>query len=148
MPHESPDWVQGNPALPSLYLCVFYLKPCFLLATRINDLEQYSDALFGYCPWYRGFPDGSVGKESACNAGDIGDTGSIPGSGRSPGEGNGNSIQYSCLGNPMDRGAWRATVHGVTKSQTQLNNWACTHTPSVRSFRCLGLVETLLCSLV
>ena len=48
MPHESPDWVQAYPALPSLYLCVFYLKPCFLLATRINDLEQYSDALFGY----------------------------------------------------------------------------------------------------
>ena len=46
----------------------------------------------------------------------------ILGSGRSPGEGKDNSVQYSCLGNPMDRGAWRATVHGVTKSQTQLNN--------------------------
>ena len=55
---------------------------------------------------------GSVSKESACNAGDLG---SIPGSGRSPGEGNGNSFQYSCLGNPMDRGAWRATVHGVAR---------------------------------
>ena len=53
------------------------------------------------------------------NAGDIRDTGSIPGSGRSPGEGNGNPFQYSCLENPMDRGAWMvATVHGVTKSQT------------------------------
>ena len=51
---------------------------------------------------YRGFPGGSNGKESACNAGD---PGSIPGSGRSPGEGNGNPLQYSCLGNPMDRGA-------------------------------------------
>ena len=48
MPHESPDWVQEYPALPSLYLRVFYLKPRFLLATRINYLEQYSDALFGY----------------------------------------------------------------------------------------------------
>ena len=47
--------------------------------------------------------------------GDIRDKGSIPGSGRSPGEGNGNSLQYSCLGNPMDRGAWWATVHGITK---------------------------------
>ena len=51
-------------------------------------------------------------KESACN---MGDPGSIPGSGRSPREGNDNSFQFSCLGNPMDRGAWRATVHGVTK---------------------------------
>ena len=61
------------------------------------------------------FPGDSVGKESACNAGD---PGSIPGLGRSPGEGNGNPLQYSCLENPMDRGAWWATVHGVTKSQT------------------------------
>ena len=53
-------------------------------------------------------------------AGDIKDTGSVPGSGRSPGEGNGNPLQYSCLENPMDRGTWRATVHGVAKSQTQL----------------------------
>ena len=51
--------------------------------------------------------------ESACN---VGDPGSIPGLGRSPGEGNGNSLQYSCLENPMDGGAWQATVHGVTKS--------------------------------
>ena len=58
-------------------------------------------------------------KESACNAGD---PGSIPGSGRSPGEGNDNPLPYSCLGNPMDRGAWWATVHGVTKSQTQLSH--------------------------
>ena len=59
-----------------------------------------------------GFPGGSDGKESACNEGD---PGSIPGSGRSPGEGNGNTLQYPCLENPMDRGAWRAMVHGVTK---------------------------------
>ena len=62
-----------------------------------------------------GFPGGSDDKESTCNAGDWG---LIPGSGRSPGEGNGNPLQYSCLGNPMDRGAWRVTVHGVTKSRT------------------------------
>ena len=59
-----------------------------------------------------GFLGGSDGKESACNAGD---PSSIPGSGRSPGEGNGNSLQYSCLENSMDRGVWRATVHGVTE---------------------------------
>ena len=55
-----------------------------------------------------GFPGGSDGKESAHNAGDLS---SISGSGRSPGEGNGNPLQYSCLENPMDRGAWRAIVH-------------------------------------
>ena len=61
------------------------------------------------------FPGGSDGKESACKAGD---PGSIPGWGRSPGEGNGNPLQYSSLENPMDRGAWWATVHGVAKSWT------------------------------
>ena len=64
----------------------------------------------GLYRWFRG-------KESACQAGD---PGSIPGSGRSPGEGNGNPLQYPCLGNPMDRGAWQTIVHGVTKeSDTQ-----------------------------
>jgi len=60
-----------------------------------------------------GLPCDSVGKESACNAGD---PASIPGSGRSPGEGNGKLLQDSCLGNPMDKGAWWATVHGIAKS--------------------------------
>ena len=59
------------------------------------------------------FPDGSAGKESACNAGDTGDVGSIPGSGRSPGGGNGNLLQDSCLKNPMDRGAWWASVQNL-----------------------------------
>ena len=69
-----------------------------------------------------GFPGGASGKGPACNAGDIRDKGSIPGSGRSPGEGNGNPLQYSCLKNPMARGAWWATVHGVAKSQTGLRD--------------------------
>ena len=64
------------------------------------------------------FSGGSDGKESACSVEDLGLT---PGLGRSSGEGNGNPLQYSCLENPMDRGAWRATVHGVAKSQTQLH---------------------------
>ena len=68
----------------------------------------------------RGFPGGSEVKASAYNVGDLG---SIPGSGRSPGEGNGNPLQYSCLENPMDGGAWWATVHGVTKSWTQLSDF-------------------------
>ena len=62
-----------------------------------------------------GFPGGSDGKESACKAGD---PGSIPGSGRGPGEGNGYPLQYSCLENPMDRGAWLTAVHGVAESDT------------------------------
>ena len=65
-----------------------------------------------------GFPGGSEGKVSACNAGDLG---LIPGSGRSPGEGNGNPLQYSCLENPMDGRVWWATVHRVAKSQTRLS---------------------------
>ena len=66
-----------------------------------------------------GFPGGSDSKESACNAGDLG---SIPGLGRSPGEGNGNPLWYSCLENSIEGGAWLATVHGVTESWTQLSN--------------------------
>ena len=66
-----------------------------------------------------GFPGGSESKECACNTGD---PGLIPGLGRSPGEGNDNLLQYSCLENPMDRGAWRATVHGVAKSRTRLSD--------------------------
>ena len=62
------------------------------------------------------FPGGSDGKVSACNVGDLGLT---PGLGRSLGEGNGNPLQYSCLENPTDGGAWQATVHGVAKSQIQ-----------------------------
>ena len=67
---------------------------------------------------YRGFPGGSDGKESACSVGDAGDVGSIPGSERYPGEGHSNLFQYSCLENLKDRGAWRATVRRVAKSQT------------------------------
>ena len=64
-------------------------------------------------PCMYNFPGGSDGKEFVCNAGDLS---SIPGSGRLPGEGNGNPLQYSCLGNPMDKGVWQATAHGVAKS--------------------------------
>ena len=65
-----------------------------------------------------GFPGGSDGEESACNVGDLG---SIPRSGRSPGEGHGNPLWYPCLENPTDRGAWWATVHGVTRVR---HDWA------------------------
>ena len=72
----------------------------------------------------KGIPDGSEVKASARNAGDLR---SIPGLGRSPGEGNGNPLQYSCLENPMDGGAWWAAVHGVAKSRTWLSDF--THFP-------------------
>ena len=68
------------------------------------------------------FPGGSDGKASLYNAGD---QGSNPGSGRSAGEGNSNPLQYYCLENPMNRGAWKATVHGVSKSRTRLSNFTC-----------------------
>ena len=71
---------------------------------------------------YRGFPGGSAIKNLSDNAGDARDAGSIPGLGRSHGEGKGNPLQYSCLENSMDRGALWATVHGFAKSQTQLRD--------------------------
>ena len=74
------------------------------------------------------FPGGSDGRESACSAGDLG---SIPGSGRSPGEGYGNPLQSSCLENSVDGGAWWATVHGVTKSPTGLSNFTHFHFVSI-----------------
>ena len=85
--------------------------PYFLLKKQKKKKEKPTSTL----PFYFrnvGLLGGSAGKESACNVVDLG---SIPGLGRSPGEGNGNPLQDSCLGNPMDRGAWRATVYGVTK---------------------------------
>ena len=72
----------------------------------------------------QGFPGGSEVKASVCNAGDLG---SVPGSGRSPGEGNGNPLQYSGLENSMDGGAWRATVYGVAKSRTRLSDFTSLH---------------------
>ena len=77
--------------------------------------------ILNHYAFHCGFPHSSVGKESACNAGNLG---SAPGLGGSPGEGNGNPLQYSCLENPMDRGAWRATVHRVARVR---HDWATTH---------------------
>ena len=68
--------------------------------------------------WFGGFPGGSNGKESACHAGNLG---SVPGSGRSPGEGNGNPFQYSCLENSMDREAWQDTARGVANSWIRMS---------------------------
>ena len=78
-------------------------------------MATHSIILAWRIPVEKGFPGTSDGKESACN---VGDSGSVPGYRRSLGEGNGNLLQYSCLENPMDRGAWQAKIHGVAKSQT------------------------------
>ena len=90
-------------------------RGCKHKVEKIQRFPKKLKAELLYLPTIAGFPGSSNGKESACNAGDLG---SILGLGRSSGEGNGNPLQYSCLGNPMDRGAWRATVHGVTERWT------------------------------
>ena len=93
---------------------------------RWDELEDWDwhiyiiDTMYGIG---RGFPGGLYGKVSACNAENLG---LIPGLGRSPGEGNGNPLQYSCLENPMDGGAWYAPVHGVAKSRTRLSDFPFT----------------------
>ena len=76
-------------------------------------LSIFSHAYLPFICFLKNFPGSSVVKNPPANAGDAH---SIPGSGRSPGEGNGNPLQYSYLGNPMDRGAWQAAVHGIAKS--------------------------------
>ena len=92
--------------------CMYLLGPCFSLDICPGvGLQSHMVAL--------GFPCGSAGKESTCNAGDLG---SIPGLGRSPGEGKGNPLQYSCLKVSMDRRAWQAIVHGVAKSRDWATN--------------------------
>ena len=91
----------------------FYI---FWLFIDIDELSSIEVILIYFSP---GFPGGPDGEESACDTGNLG---SSPWLGRSPGEGNGYSLQYSCLENSMDRGAWQATVHGVTKSRTWPSN--------------------------
>ena len=88
------------------------------------------------------FPGGSEGKVSVCNARD---PGSIPGSGRSPGEGNGNPLQYSCLENPLDGAAWQARVHGVTKSRTRLSDFSFTLYISLLLSDGSAFLKTCLC---
>ena len=103
---------------PSYYPCQLLVCPLFfILVILVGSVLAYHFCLSLL------LPGGSHGKESACSAGD---PGSIPGSGRSPGEGNGNPLQYPCLENPTDRGAWQATVHGVANSWTQLSDFTFT----------------------
>ena len=94
-----------------------FYDAALVLNLPVSEVHFHYYIVF-HCMYIQSFPGGSDGKESACNAGNLG---SIPGSGRSPGEENGNPLQHSCLENSMDRGAWEVIVDGVTKSQTQLS---------------------------
>ena len=87
-----------------------------VLRVKCETLKMVSDRLLVLKHYLGGFPGEPVVKNSSANAGDAREDGSIPGLGRSPGAGNGNPLQYSCLENPMDRGAWWVTVHWVAKS--------------------------------
>ena len=102
-----------------MFTCVIITIEVYLLMfISIHDQTLFSLRL----PVYMGFLGGSDSKESTCNAGDVG---SIPGSGRSPGERNGNPLQYSYLENSINRGAWQATVHGVEKRHDWGTNTTC-----------------------
>ena len=108
--HNKARWGQGS-------CCYVFSDLFYFLNERSSNIIIDSE-----CE-REGLPGGSVVKNLPASAGD---TGSIPGSGRSPGEGNSNPLQYSCLGNPLDRGAWWATIHRITKSWTWLK-WLSTH---------------------
>ena len=97
------------------FLKIKHLRLNSFILKELYNIEYLNWRMNMYILICMGFPGGSEVKASACNAGDLG---SIPGSERSPREGNGNPLQYSCLENPMDREAWWATIHGVTESDT------------------------------
>ena len=103
-------WLILKIVLPNFFLCFHLLAIVNSVAINI-----YIEVFIYTSVWNIWGPGGQDGKESACNSGDAG---SIPGLGRSPGRGNGNPLQYSCLVNSTERGTWWATVHGVTKSWT------------------------------
>ena len=94
------------------FISGLFHSPCFWDSSMLWQVPNFTTLYYWIEFHYMGFPGGSVGKESTCNAGGIG---FIPRLGNSSGEGNGNLLQYSCLGNPMDRGTWWATVHEISK---------------------------------
>ena len=102
-----------------MYMCVYiYETPSVKIMNITTTLKH---CLVHFDNLSRHSSGGSVGKESACNAGDVGDVGSVPESGRSPGGGDGNPLQYSFLEIPMNSGAWQSTVHRMRKSRTPLS---------------------------
>ena len=122
---QLPAWKGGGLHLASPTLCICH----HLLGMRLDtqhvsnspNLLFTSKLAFAVTSTFADFSSSTFDKGSACNAGDAGST---PASGRCPGGGNGNPLQYSCQKNPMDRGAWQATVHRVRKSQTRLSSQA------------------------
>ena len=121
-PHSSVPFLSSIQKTPHLNTWTENLKISIPLDAVLFSNMDY--LIICVCIQFQGFPGSSDCKESACNTRDLG---LIPGSGRCPGEGNGNPLQYSCLENSMDRGAWWTIVHGVTKSLTQLSNFRFTH---------------------
>ena len=136
--------LQGHPFHPpSPASSPFFFQPGFFPSLEIFDLDLKFCVSIGaflrdYILVFKGFPGGAEVKASACNVGDLG---SIPGSGRSLGEGNGNPLQYSSLENPMDGGAWWATVHG---SQRVGHNWPTSLSLSVDSYFGFPFLSTFL----
>ena len=110
--HSFYHCVKGFFSSTCRYVGVGWEGPGGCRVVRAEGEKDKQTLLIVFSSFLQGFPRWLSDKESTANAGDMG---SIPGSGRSPGEGNGNPFQYSCLENPMDRGAWQATVHGVTR---------------------------------
>ena len=115
------------PACASSGLAFRMMHSAYKLNKQGDNIQPFANFKPVYCSM--GFPGGSDGKASACI---VGDPSSIPGLGRSPGEGNGNPLQYTCLENPMDRGALWILIHGITKSQTWLSDWVHMHRASSR----------------
>ena len=105
---------RGSLVIWSLLVDKYIINFQEILPTFQNCIPE-NTCYLGFSFLWKGFPGGSVLENPPASAGDAGDVGSIPGSGRVPREGNGNPLWYSCLEDPMDRGTWRATVHGVTK---------------------------------
>ena len=114
-------------------LC-FYPAWAFSDSCKLMSLTNFGE--------FSGFPGGACDKNPPINAGDLRDPCLIPGLGRSPGEGHGNTFQYPCLENPVDRGAWRAAVHRVTKSRTRLQ-WLCMNAWGVFSYYSIRYFSSL-----
>ena len=124
---QSPVANNIDTTLLSIILCItVYYMGMYSMSITFKDFENVTSGISLFTSYYIlcSLSNGLVSKESTSSAWDIEYVGSIPGSGRSPREGNGNPLQHSCLKSPMDRGAWWATDHGVSKSWTWLRDWA------------------------
>ena len=137
-----PQHLDSKSRAKSQLFCSIAIKPSWKMFYVDINLQTHSQSTFvavlvlipapnqTTCVWHvewinnKNLLDGSADKEPACNAGDSSDTGLIPGSGRTPGGGNGNPLQYSCLENPMNRGVWQVTVQRVAKSCIRLSKSA------------------------